>query len=97
MITYSAERVKRASALAAALSLAALLTGCTQEKPESAHATRSPAQAAWYDSTPEERESHCDAYRSHDPQHPVMIPPHQSDQTDEEFADDFYEVLKKEC
>ncbi|NEY32486.1 hypothetical protein GTU99_09825 [Streptomyces sp. PRKS01-65] len=82
---------------AATLSPAALLAGCTRQEPGPAHATRSPAQAAWHVSTPEERASHCDAYRRHDPQHPVTIPPHRSDQTDEEFADDFYAVLEKEC
>ncbi|MFE0793309.1 hypothetical protein [Streptomyces mutabilis] len=38
------------------------------------------------------RASHVDF---HDPR--ISVPAHRSDQADEEFADDFYEVLKDRC
>ena len=82
---------------AVALSLTALLAGCTQAEPEPTHPTRSAAEAAWYTSTQKQRQAYCDAYSERDAQHPIEVPSHQSAETNEEFADDFYEVLKKQC
>ncbi|MFI6206860.1 hypothetical protein ACIBAI_10685 [Streptomyces sp. NPDC051041] len=76
---------------------AALLAACAQGEPKPTHPTRSAAEAAWHTSTPEQRRAYCDAYSKHDPQHPIEVPTHQSAETNEEFADDFYEVLKKQC
>ncbi|WP_369177974.1 hypothetical protein [Streptomyces mutabilis] len=89
--------MKRAPVAVAALTLATLLAGCTGEEPATGEPTRSPAQAAWYESGERERREYCAAYDANDPQRPISLPAHQSDQTDEEFADDFYEVLKDRC
>lgn len=89
--------MRRVSVTAVTVSFAVLLAGCTRDEPESTPPTRSAAEAAWYTSSQEQRRMYCDAYVRHDPQHPVHIPAHESAQTDEEFADDFYEVLKREC
>ncbi|GAA3988591.1 hypothetical protein GCM10022384_40550 [Streptomyces marokkonensis] len=89
--------MRRAPLAFLALSLTALLAGCTQAEPVSDGPTRSPAEAAWHESSTEERQAHCAAYDAHDPQQPVEIPAHQSDQTSEEFSDDFYEVLVDQC
>ncbi|AQS69898.1 hypothetical protein [Streptomyces pactum] len=89
--------MKRAPVAVAALSSAALLAGCTLEEPGTGNPTRSPAEAAWYESGAAERRGYCAAYDAHDPQQPINVPAHRSDRTNEEFADDFYEVLKDRC
>lgn len=78
------------------LSSAALLAGCAQEKTD-LQPPRSAAAGAWYASSQEQRQEYCEAYRAHDPQHPIHIPSHPSAGSGDEFADNFYNVLKEKC
>ncbi|MFZ3558207.1 MULTISPECIES: hypothetical protein [unclassified Streptomyces] len=88
--------MSRARTVAVAVLSAALLAACAQEKPE-LRPPRTPGEGAWYESTKAERHEYCEAYRAHDPQHPISIPTYPSEETRDEFADDFYNVLKKKC
>ncbi|WP_425840072.1 hypothetical protein [Streptomyces fractus] len=88
--------MRHASILAVTALSAALLAGCAQDKPE-LRPTRSAGEGAWYESTKSERHEYCEAYRAHDPQHPISIPTYASEETRDKFADDFYNVLKKKC
>ncbi|MZD05317.1 hypothetical protein GTW43_09510 [Streptomyces sp. SID5785] len=88
--------MKRAPILTVAVLSATLLTACAQEKPE-LRPTRSAGEGAWYKSTKDERTEYCEAYRANDPQRPIMIPSYASAESEDEFADDFYNVLKKKC
>ncbi|MFJ4713046.1 hypothetical protein [Streptomyces sp. NPDC088785] len=88
--------MKRAPLLTVAVLSAALLTACAQEKPELRPA-RSAGEGAWFKSTRAERAEYCAAYRANDPQRPIKIPTYASQESRDEFADDFYDVLKKKC
>ncbi|MFJ9181136.1 hypothetical protein [Streptomyces sp. NPDC102360] len=88
--------MKRAPILAVTVLSAALLAGCAQEKPE-LRPTRSAGEGAWYEASKADRHEYCEAYRAHDPQHPISAPTYASEETRGEFVDDFYRVLKKKC
>ncbi|MGD6744204.1 hypothetical protein ACOKM3_20425 [Streptomyces sp. BH106] len=89
--------MRRIPVLVAVVVLAAApLSACAQEKPE-LRPTRSEGEGAWYESTKAERHEYCEAYRAHDPQHPISIPTYASEESRDEFADDFYNVLKRKC
>ncbi|MET8474231.1 hypothetical protein ABZY90_13625 [Streptomyces sp. NPDC006422] len=88
--------MKRVRMCAVMVLAGSLLTACSEAEPD-LHPTRSPAEGAWYESSRADRREYCEAYRAHDPQRPVMIPAYPSEQTRDEFADDFYAVLKKKC
>ncbi|MGP3735061.1 hypothetical protein ACTWJ9_17975 [Streptomyces sp. GDS52] len=81
---------------AVVLSAAALLAGCAQGK-DDLRPPRSAAEGAWYASSQEQRREHCEAYRAHDPQRPVRIPSYLSEESLDEFADNFYDMLKEKC
>ncbi|MFI0960065.1 hypothetical protein ACH4S8_01420 [Streptomyces sp. NPDC021080] len=89
--------MRHVSIAALALSLAALLAGCSQDEPKPLHPTRSPGEAAWYESTKKQQQEYCAAYRAHDPQHPIHVPSFSSAMSEDEFADDFYSTVKKKC
>ncbi|MEV6194931.1 hypothetical protein AB0M19_21340 [Streptomyces sp. NPDC051920] len=89
--------MRRVAIAALALSLTALLAGCAQDDPKPLHATRSPGEAAWYESSKAQRKEYCAAYRAHDPQRPVHVPTFASTMSEDEFADDFYDALKEKC
>ncbi|WP_445526852.1 hypothetical protein [Streptomyces cyslabdanicus] len=82
-------------AAVALLSSAALLTACAQE--EELRPPRSVGEGAWYSSSKEERRGYCEAYRARDPQRPIHLPTYASAESEDEFADDFYEVLREKC
>ncbi|MFE2301449.1 hypothetical protein ACFXAW_25075 [Streptomyces sp. NPDC059445] len=88
--------MRRVSTAVLALALAALLAGCAQMGPKPAH-TRSPGEAAWYESTKKQQREYCAAYRAHDPQHPIHVPSFASAMSENEFADDFYGAVRKKC
>ncbi|PWI04498.1 hypothetical protein DIZ27_44990 [Streptomyces sp. NWU339] len=75
---------------------AALLAGCAQEKTD-LQPPRSPAEGAWYASSQEQRQEYCEAYRAHDPQRPIHIPSYPSAESEDEFAENFHNVLKEKC